>query len=147
MRKGRQSRSTLRSSRRGWTFTDSLPGPQSEEVRVAFPQQRVCVRVRERERIHLDLENVISQTAVGLYRWARMEITLFGDEVPAGSDGHESACSAGDAGSVPPSGRSLEKGMAVLPIVPAWRAPWTEGPGGPHGVANNRTRLSNTNSC
>ena len=76
-----------------------------------------------------------------------MKITLFGDEVPAGSDSQESACSAGDAGSVPPSGRSLEKGMAALRSVPAWRAPWTEEPGGLHGVANNRTRLSNTNSC
>ena len=30
---------------------------------------------------------------------------------PSGSDGKESACTAGDADSIPGSGRSLEKGM------------------------------------
>ena len=32
---------------------------------------------------------------------------------PGGSDGKESACSAGDRGSIPGSGRFLEEGMAA----------------------------------
>ena len=43
---------------------------------------------------------------------------------PAGSDDKESACSAGDPED------PLEKGMATLPSILAWRIPWTEEPGG-----------------
>ena len=35
---------------------------------------------------------------------------------PGDSDGKESACSAGDPGSIPGSGRSLEKEMAATPV-------------------------------
>ena len=49
---------------------------------------------------------------------------------PGGSDGEESACSAGGLGSVPGSGRSLEKGMGAHSSILAWRIPWTEEPGG-----------------
>ena len=45
---------------------------------------------------------------------------------PSGSDAKESACNAGDPGSIPESGRSLEKGMAHIL---AWRIPWTEDTG------------------
>ena len=75
------------------------------EGQADFPTTKsVCVRVceRETERIHLDLENINTH---GLYQWGLMKITLFGDEVPGGSDSQEPAFSAGDAGSVPPSGR------------------------------------------
>ena len=45
------------------------------------------------------------------------------------SDSKESACSAGDQGSVPGLRRSLEKGMATHSSILAWRIPWTEEPG------------------
>ena len=45
---------------------------------------------------------------------------------PGGSDGKESACNAGDPGSIPGSGRSLEKEMATHSTILAWRIPWTE---------------------
>ena len=48
---------------------------------------------------------------------------------PGGSDGKESACNAGDLGSIPGSGRSLEKGMAIHSNILSWRIPWTEEPG------------------
>ena len=35
-----------------------------------------------------------------------------------------------DAGSMPGSGRSLEKGMATHFSILTWRIPWTEEPGG-----------------
>ena len=43
-----------------------------------------------------------------------------------GSEGKESAFSAGDLGSILGSGRPLEKGMATHSSIPAWRIPWTE---------------------
>ena len=47
---------------------------------------------------------------------------------PNGSDGKESACSAGDPGLIPGSGRSPgeENGNSIL----AWEIPWKEEPGG-----------------
>ena len=46
----------------------------------------------------------------------------------AGSDGKETACNAGDPGSIPGSGRS--PGLATHSIILAWRISWTEKPGG-----------------
>ena len=42
----------------------------------------------------------------------------------------ESACNVEDLGSIPGSGRSLEKGMATHSSILTWRIPWTEEPGG-----------------
>ena len=52
---------------------------------------------------------------------------------PDGSDDKESACKAGDPGSIPGLG-SLEKGMATHSSVLAWRIPWTMELGGLHAV-------------
>ena len=46
------------------------------------------------------------------------------------SDSEESACNAGDPGSIPGSGSSLDKGMATHSSIRAWRIPWTMEPGG-----------------
>ena len=45
---------------------------------------------------------------------------------PGCSDGKESACNAGDLGSIPGLGRSLEKGKATHSNILAWRISWTE---------------------
>ena len=50
--------------------------------------------------------------------------------IPGDSDGKESACNAGDPGSIPGSEDPLEKGMANHSSIPAWRVPWTEEPDG-----------------
>ena len=50
--------------------------------------------------------------------------------LPSGSVGKESACNAGDPGSIPGSGRSLGKGDAIHSSILAQRMPWTEEPGG-----------------
>ena len=42
----------------------------------------------------------------------------------------ESACNVRDLGSIPGSGRFLEKGMATHFSILAWRISWTEEPGG-----------------
>ena len=58
-----------------------------------------------------------------------------------GSVGKESACNAGDPGSVPGWGRSLEKKMATHSSILAWR-PWTEEPDGLQSIGSQRvTRL------
>ena len=43
-----------------------------------------------------------------------------------------------DAGSILGSGRSPGRGMATHSSILAWRIPWTEEPGGVHGVAENQ---------
>ena len=63
---------------------------------------------------------------------------------PGGSNGKESACNAGDLGSISGSGRrekgmahpfsSLEKGMATHSSGLAWKIPWIEESGRPVGL-------------
>ena len=45
-----------------------------------------------------------------------------------------------DAGSMPGSGRSLEKGMATHFSILTWRIPWTEEPGGLQFTGSQRVR-------
>ena len=47
-----------------------------------------------------------------------------------GSDGKDSACSAGDQGLIPGWEDPLEKEMATHSSFLAWRIPWTEEPEG-----------------
>ena len=49
---------------------------------------------------------------------------------PGGSDSKESACNAGDLGSIPGLEDPLEEGMAIHSSILAWEIPWTEEPGG-----------------
>ena len=65
-----------------------------------------------------------------------------------GSYGKESACTAGDPGSIPGLGRSLEKGMATHSSILAWEIPQTEKPvrwwwSTVHEVAKSWTQMSN----
>ena len=46
-----------------------------------------------------------------------------------GSDGKESACSAGDPGSIPGQEDPLDKEMATHSSILDWEAAWTEEPG------------------
>ena len=48
---------------------------------------------------------------------------------PGGSDNKESACNAGDSGSITGQEDPLKKGMATRSSILAWRIPWTEKPG------------------
>ena len=59
---------------------------------------------------------------------------------PGGSDGKESACSAGDLGSIPGSGRSPGEvnGSPLQDL--ARRIPWTEEPGGLQSMVLQRIR-------
>ena len=58
--------------------------------------------------------------------------------LPFGSDGKESACSAGDLGSILGWEDTLEKGMATHSSILAWRIPWTEEPGRLQSMGSQR---------
>ena len=63
-------------------------------------------------------------------------------DLPCSSEGKETACNAGDPGSIPGQEDPLEKEMAIPSSILAWRIPWTEPPPGnvpkqaywPHGA-------------
>ena len=55
-------------------------------------------------------------------------MAILSEGFPGDSDSQESACSAGDLGSVPGSENPLEKGVATHSSILAWRIPWTEEP-------------------
>ena len=59
---------------------------------------------------------------------------------PGGSAGKESACNAGDPGSI--SGREdpLEKETATHSSNLAWKIPWTEKPGGLQSMGLQRVK-------
>ena len=62
---------------------------------------------------------------------------------PGFSDSKESTYNAGDLGSIPGSGRPLEKGMATHSSILVWRIPWMEELARLlHGVAKSRTFMS-----
>jgi len=59
-------------------------------------------------------------------------------DFPCGSAGKESACNAGDLGSIPGLGRSPGEGKGYHSSILAWKTTWTT----VHGVAKSRTSLS-----
>ena len=61
-------------------------------------------------------------------------------DFPDGLDSKESICNAGDPGSIPGSGRSLEKGMADHSSILIWRIPWKEEPGELWSMKSQRIR-------
>ena len=71
-------------------------------------------------------------------------ILLYTRGFPGGSEGKTSACKVADPGSIPGSGRSLEKEMATHSSILAWGIQWMEEPGRlqSRGVAKSQTWLS-----
>ena len=59
---------------------------------------------------------------------------------PGGSEVKESTFSAGDLGSIPELGRSLEKEVASHSSILAWRIPWWEEPGRLQPMGSQRVR-------
>ena len=67
-----------------------------------------------------------------------MFIVVVCEQLICGSDGKESACNAGDPGSIRGSERSPEKGMATHSSTLAQKIPWTEEPGVLQSVGSQR---------
>ena len=57
--------------------------------------------------------------------WDYFLCSTGGEVFPGGSVDKESACSAGNLGSIPGWEDPLEKGMTVHSSILAWRIPWT----------------------
>ena len=57
---------------------------------------------------------------------------------PGGSDSKESACNAGDLGSILGWEDPLERGMATHSSVLPWEIPWTEEPGELQSLGSQR---------
>ena len=55
-------------------------------------------------------------------------------------DGKESACNAGDAGSILSQKDPLEKEIATHSSILAWRIPWTEEPDGLQSMGSQKVR-------
>ena len=68
-------------------------------------------------------------------------IKLFPRDIPVGSDGKESSCNLGDAGSMLVWEDPLEKGMATHSNILAWTIPWKEAI--VYGITKSWTPLSN----
>ena len=60
--------------------------------------------------------------------------------LPGGSDGKESACNAGDQGSIPAWGRSPGEGNGTHSSILAWRTPWSEETGGLQSMGSQKVR-------
>ena len=65
---------------------------------------------------------------------------------PGGSELKASASNAGDLGSIPGLGRSLEKEMVTHSSILAWRIPWMEKPGRLQSTGSQRVRHDWTTS-
>ena len=59
---------------------------------------------------------------------------------PGGSDSKQSACKAGDLGSVLGWEDTLGEGVAIHSSIIAWEVSWTEEPGGLQSIGSQRVR-------
>ena len=79
-----------------------------------------------------------------LYLWSQCYNYLYICPLPYYTQGlpwwpcKESACNAGDPGSIPWLADLLEKGMATHSSILAWRIPWTEEPSGLQSMASQK---------
>ena len=62
--------------------------------------------------------------------------------LPHSSVGRESACNAGDLGSIPGWEDPLEKEMATHSSILAWRVPWTEEPGRLQSMGSQESEMT-----
>ena len=66
------------------------------------------------------------------------EVSARAGGFPSDSSSKESACNAGDLGSILGQEDTLEKAMATHSSILAWIIPWTEEPGGPQSRKSQR---------
>ena len=67
-----------------------------------------------------------------------LEASKVRSSFPGSSDDKASAYNAGNLGSIPESGRSLEKGMATHSSIHAWKIPRTKEPDGLQTMGSQR---------
>ena len=113
---------TILCRRRGCNST--RPGYQVFDIILLFTGHTYLGHIINLSRRFPMAHRVLLPRAVGTFNsiWCKWG---FSD----GSAGKESACNAGDPGSIPVSGRSPKEEMATHCSVLAWESPWTEEPG------------------
>ena len=90
------------------------------------------------ERGLFSLEHIQIGTTVSIEKAGKFQgLHVF----PAGSDGEEFACNAGDLGLIPGSERSPEEGHGSPLHILAWRTPGTEESGGLQSIGLQRVRF------
>ena len=65
-------------------------------------------------------------------------LLLDSEGISGSSDGKNSVCNAGDPRSILGQEDLMDKGMAILFSILAWRNPWTEEPGGLQSMGSQR---------
>ena len=84
--------------------------------------------------IQLPITEIQDQKGICLF----LVVTRIYMGFPGGSDSKESACNAGDPGSIPGQEDLLQKGTATHSSFLAWRTPWTEEPGELQSIGSQR---------
>ena len=120
----------------------ALETPKQKNKTSRDPALPLTPSVKEKRRKNI-LGSKMLFTKAGLSgfreKWASPLLLGF----PSGSVGKESAFNAldaGDAGSIPGLGRSLEEGTATHSSILAWEIPWTEEPDGLWSIGLQRVR-------
>ena len=111
----------------------TLPTSEKSTVRFFSPPRKTGITCFTRKTTSSFVDK-FSFSDCTLYTWFE---NYFGD-----SDGKESACNAGDPGSIPGLEKPLEKEMKTHSSILAWRIPSTEEPGGYSRWGGSLTRLS-----
>ena len=84
----------------------------------------------------MPVKELVGEDSMPSFRDALLSLPL--TFFPGGSMVKNLPIDAGDAGSVPGLGTSLEQEMATHSSILAWRMPWTEEPGGLHSIGSQR---------
>ena len=133
----------------------SLRKSRSKEVDNTFQQQFCCCSIAKSCPALCDPLTTACQASLSctyLSEFAQTQVHSVGDAIklsyplspllllpsifprtrvfPSGSDSKESVCNVEDLGSIPGSGRSLEKEVSTYSSILVWRIPWTEKLGG-----------------
>ena len=113
-----------------WPFKNSLERHKRKKISMAEGEKCLRRRIWGHRR---------GECSPGYIHWCWRE------GFPSGSGGKESTCNAGDPGSIPGLGRSLEeRRMATHPSILAWGITWTQEPWQTtvHGVTNSQMWLN-----
>ena len=140
-------------------YLPSLSLPMCKMRVIAVPASWGCCELENCPARYMLRESWSQQSVRKLKLYKHRALQTLG--FPHSSVSKESACSAGDPGSIPGLGRSpredpLEKEMATHSSILAWRIPWTEEPGGlqpmesprvGHDLATKSSSSSTNFSC
>ena len=119
---------------------DEIPHPLQRREPGLMPKVRAWARIKRKlagAKRGWEKSIGTNYTEMGRHPYTVLKVLLI---VRGSSDGKESACNAGDSGSVFISGRSAGEGKATHANILAWEIPWTEEPGRLLPMVSQRVR-------